>query len=135
MFEGRARRLCAALLTQTASLAGSSNDEEIYTDELVKDEGGSELVLVLSREVRVIEWHEGIIIGLRYRNYVVLVSSSQSSDHVNEEIDEEVLGGLGYTDTFVDVQQCTVCVCTCVLRAVYMYVQCMNVCMLKLIHG
>ena len=46
MFEGRARRLCAALLTQTASLAGSSNDEEIYTDELVKDEGGSELVLV-----------------------------------------------------------------------------------------
>ena len=75
MFEGRARRLCAALLTQTASLAGSSNDEEIYTDELVKDEGGSELVLVLSREVRVIEWHGGIIIGLRYRNYVVLVSS------------------------------------------------------------
>ena len=57
------------------SIAGGSNDQEIYTDELVKDEGGSELVLVLSREVRVIEWHGRIIIGLRYRNYVVLVSS------------------------------------------------------------
>ena len=32
------------------SIAGSSNDEEIYTDKLVKDEGGRELVLVLSRE-------------------------------------------------------------------------------------
>ena len=57
------------------SIAGGSNDEEIYTDELVKDEGGSELVLALSREIRVIEWHGGIIIGLRYRNYVVLLSS------------------------------------------------------------
>ena len=57
------------------SITGGSNDEEIYTDELVKDDGGSELVLVLSREVRVIEWYGGIIIGLRYRNYVVLISS------------------------------------------------------------
>ena len=34
----------------------------------------------------------------------------QSSDHVHQEIDKEVLGGLAYTETFIHVQ-CTVCVC------------------------
>ena len=60
--------MCAALLAQTATLAVV----EIYA-EVVKDEGGSELVLVLRREVRVIaEWHGAsgeIIIGLRYMSY------------------------------------------------------------------
>ena len=40
------------------SIAGGSNDEEIYAEEVVEDEGGSELGLVPRREVyRVIEWH------------------------------------------------------------------------------
>ena len=34
--------------------------------------------------------------GLRYRNIFIL----QYSDHVHEEIDNEVLGGLGYTEYF-----------------------------------
>ena len=79
------------------SIASSSNDE-IYAEEVVEDEGESELVLVRRREVRVIfEWHGG---GGRYSNYV-RTFILQSSDHVHEEIDEEILGGLGYTDFFL----------------------------------
>ena len=48
------------------STAGGSNDDEIYAEEVVEDEGGSELVLLPRREVRVIEIIYGwrIIIGL-----------------------------------------------------------------------
>ena len=78
------------------SIASNSNDE-IYAEELVEDEGESELVLVRRREVRVIEWHGG---GGRYSNYV-RIFILQSSDNVHEEMDEEILGGLGYTDFFL----------------------------------
>ena len=37
--------------------------------------------------------------GLRYRNYVHTFIL-QCSDHVHEEIDNEVLGGFGYTEYF-----------------------------------
>ena len=60
--------------SSTDSIASGSNDEEIYAEEVVEDDGGSELILVPRGEIRVIEWHGGIIIGLRYRNYI------QSSD-------------------------------------------------------
>ena len=59
------------------SIASNSNDE-IYAEELVEDEGESELVLVRRREVRVTEWHGG---GGRYSNYV-RTFILQSSDHV-----------------------------------------------------
>ena len=57
----------------------------------------TQTVLVHRREVRVIEWHGG---GGRYSNHV-RTFILQSSDHVHEEIDEEILGGLGYTDFFL----------------------------------
>ena len=79
--------MCAALLAQTASLAVVDSRDEIYAKEVVEDEGESERVLVPRREVRVIEWH-----GNRYSNYVHTFLL-QSSDHVHEEIDKEVLGG------------------------------------------
>ena len=60
-----------------------------------------------------------IIIGLGYRNYV------------HQEIDKEVLGALAYRD-FCRCSMYSVCLC---LLRVYMYVQCMNVCILKLRHG
>ena len=69
---------------------------------------------------------------LRYRNYVVLVSSMQSSDHVNEEIDKEVLE-VWDTETFADVQQCMhVCLYMCIESV---HVCTVHECMLKLIHG
>ena len=37
------------------SIVGGSNDDEIYAEEVVEDGGGSELVLVPRREVRVFE--------------------------------------------------------------------------------
>ena len=48
-------------------VTGGNNDDEIYAEEVVEDGGGSELVLVPRREVRVFEiiiGHGGIIIGL-----------------------------------------------------------------------
>ena len=57
----------------------------------------------------------------------------QSSDHVHQEIDKEVLGGLAYRD-FYRCSMYSVCLYVLILR-VYMYLQCMNVCMLKLTHG
>ena len=72
--------------SSTDSIISGSSDE-IYAEEVVEDEGESERVLVPRREVRVIEWH-----GDRYSN-LVRTFILQSSDHVHEEIDEEVLGG------------------------------------------
>ena len=47
-------------------VAGGSNDDEIFAEEVVEDGGRSELVLVPRREVRIFEiiGHGGIIIGL-----------------------------------------------------------------------
>ena len=37
------------------SIAGASNDEAVYAEEMVEAEEGSELILIPTREVRVIE--------------------------------------------------------------------------------
>ena len=56
------------------SIAGSrqNNDEEIYAEEVVEDEGGSEPVIVPRTEVRVTEWNGGTIIGLIMYDHLIV---------------------------------------------------------------
>lgn len=80
------------------SIASGSNEEEVYTEEVIEAEEGSEVVLVPGREVRasVMPCDSLSTMKVHIRTFIL-----QNSENVLEEVDEEALGGMGYTDCFL----------------------------------